>query len=100
MWVFYFIQENLPEFYVLQYKTYSVGRKGDLKIKIKKDETSISREHAKIILIKTENKSKILISDISKYGTFVNGKKIEKGEEVQLQEDDEIKFGIMNCKYR
>jgi nijmegen breakage syndrome protein 1 len=109
---------NTPFYYFLQLnKTYKIGRKGD--IKINKDQ-SISREHCEIILKnenlykennedeyneknKEENKEKktiIEIKDFSKYGTFVNEKKLEQNQIYQINENDLISFGVYSSKFR
>ena len=51
---------------------------------------SISRVHAKLF---TELNGTVFLTDLSKYGTSVNNKKLNKEQRYQLKEGDLIKFG-------
>ena len=57
---------------------------------------SVSRVHAKIC----KRESEYWISDLnSKNGTFVNGKKLEKGEEYPLQSEDQVVFADISYRF-
>ncbi|KAL4120479.1 hypothetical protein QTP88_013165 [Uroleucon formosanum] len=92
------------EYYdVLKKKTHLVGRAGfgaDLEIS---DDTSISRCHANLILVKKAVGSKVklfltLVDKKSKYGTFINAldEQIESNCTKILNFGDKIRFGIMD----
>jgi len=51
---------------------------------------SISRIHAKLFI---GLDGVVFITDLSKYGTSVNNKKLNKDQRCQLKEGDVIKFG-------
>ena len=62
------------------------------------EDQSISRCHAELVVSSTdtnreETPSSVLLRDLSKFGTLVNGCKLEKNSEVSLKSRDEIKFG-------
>ncbi len=66
---------------------FSIGRRPDSDLPLR--DNRISRQHA---LIQAEN-SRYLIEDChSRYGTFVNGERVEAGRE--LRNNDRIDFGI------
>ncbi|KAL2308829.1 hypothetical protein Nmel_001898 [Mimus melanotis] len=83
---------------------YVVGRK-NCTILIQ-DDQSISRSHAVLTVSRPEtNPSQSLsvptltVRDTSKYGTFVNGTKLN-GTSVSLQSGDRINFGVFESKFR
>ncbi|XP_017686084.1 PREDICTED: nibrin isoform X2 [Lepidothrix coronata] len=83
---------------------YVVGRK-NCAILIQ-DDQSISRSHAVLTVSRPEtNPSQSLsvpiltVKDTSKYGTFVNGSKLN-GTSVSLQSGDRINFGVFESKFR
>lgn len=51
---------------------------------------SISRVHAKLFI---QPDGTVFLTDLSKYGTSVNNKKLNKDQRYQLKEGDLIKFG-------
>ena len=51
---------------------------------------SISRVHAKLLV---QLDGTVFLTDLSKYGTSVNNKKLSKDQRYQLKEGDLIKFG-------
>lgn len=42
----------------------------------------------------------LTLSDTSKYGTFVNGEKLQNGIPRTLESGDRITFGVFESKYR
>ncbi|NXB61665.1 NBN protein, partial [Struthidea cinerea] len=83
---------------------YVVGRK-NCTILIQ-DDQSISRSHAVLTVSQSEtNPSQSLsvpiltVRDTSKYGTFVNGSKLN-GTSKSLQSGDRINFGVFESKFR
>ncbi|NXM35478.1 NBN protein, partial [Oxyruncus cristatus] len=83
---------------------YVVGRK-NCAILIQ-DDQSISRSHAVLTVSRPEiNPSQSLsvpiltVKDTSKYGTFVNGSKLN-GTSVSVQSGDRINFGVFESKFR
>ena len=68
-----------------------IGRSGECHIKILND-FYVSREHALVTF--NQEEKKFFIKDLgSKHGTFVNGVKIEEGEQRELKENDHIRLG-------
>jgi len=51
---------------------------------------SISRVHAKLLV---QANGAVFITDVSKYGTLVNSKKLTKDQQHHVKEGDVIKFG-------
>ncbi|NWV25846.1 NBN protein, partial [Origma solitaria] len=83
---------------------YVVGRK-TCTILIQ-DDQSISRSHAVLTVSQPETSSSqslsipvLTVRDTSKYGTFVNGAKLN-GTSVSLQSGDRINFGVFESKFR
>ncbi|NWS09618.1 NBN protein, partial [Motacilla alba] len=83
---------------------YVVGRK-NCTILIQ-DDQSISRSHAVLTVSRPETSPSqslsvpiLTVRDTSKYGTFVNGSKLN-GTSVSLQSGDRINFGVFESKFR
>ncbi|NWX26124.1 NBN protein, partial [Notiomystis cincta] len=83
---------------------YVVGRK-NCTILIQ-DDQSISRSHAVLAVSRPETSPSqslsvpiLTVRDTSKYGTFVNGSKLN-GASVNLQSGDRINFGVFESKFR
>ncbi|NXC70587.1 NBN protein, partial [Anhinga anhinga] len=83
---------------------YIVGRK-NCTILIQ-DDQSISRSHAVLTVSRPEatpgqslSVPILTVRDTSKYGTFVNGSKLN-GASVSLQSGDRINFGVFESKFR
>ncbi|XP_010127074.1 PREDICTED: nibrin-like, partial [Chlamydotis macqueenii] len=83
---------------------YVVGRK-NCAILIQ-DDQSISRSHAVLTVGHSETTPSqslsvpiLTVTDTSKYGTFVNGSKLN-GTSVSLQSGDRINFGVFESKFR
>ncbi|NXH74176.1 NBN protein, partial [Hydrobates tethys] len=83
---------------------YVVGRK-NCAILIQNDQ-SISRSHAVLTVSRPETTPSqslsvpvLTVTDTSKYGTFVNGSKLN-GTSVSLQSGDRINFGVFESKFR
>lgn len=83
---------------------YVVGRK-NCTILIQ-DDQSISRSHAVLTVSQPETSPSqslsvpaLTVRDTSKYGTFVNGTKLN-GTSVSLQSGDRINFGVFESKFR
>ncbi|NXO98573.1 NBN protein, partial [Certhia brachydactyla] len=83
---------------------YVVGRK-NCTILIQ-DDQSISRSHAVLTVSQPETSPSqslavpvLTVRDTSKYGTFVNGSKLN-GTSVSLQSGDRINFGVFESKFR
>ncbi|KAK4827604.1 hypothetical protein QYF61_019529, partial [Mycteria americana] len=75
---------------------YVVGRK-NCAILIQ-DDQSISRSHA-VLTSQSLSVPVLTVTDRSKYGTFVNGSKLD-GTSVSLQSGDRINFGVFQSKFR
>ncbi|KFP86979.1 Nibrin, partial [Acanthisitta chloris] len=83
---------------------YVVGRKNSA-ILIQ-DDQSISRSHAVLTVTRPETTPgqslsvpTLTVRDTSKYGTFVNGSKLN-GTSVSMQSGDRINFGVFESKFR
>ncbi|XP_050748290.1 nibrin [Gymnogyps californianus] len=83
---------------------YVIGRK-NCAILIQ-DDQSISRSHAILTVSRPETTPSqslsvpiLTVTDTSKYGTFVNGSKLN-GTSVSLQSGDRINFGVLESKFR
>ncbi|KAM6209994.1 nibrin [Sarcoramphus papa] len=83
---------------------YVIGRK-NCAILIQ-DDQSISRSHAILTVSRPETTPSqslsvpiLTVTDTSKYGTFVNGSKLN-GTSVSLQSGDRINFGVFESKFR
>ncbi|KAK7157650.1 hypothetical protein R3I93_008978 [Phoxinus phoxinus] len=72
---------------------YVVGRK-NCEILLSNDQ-SISRVHANL----TVTEKAVTLKDSSKYGTFINGEKLETGSTKTLQTGDKITFGVFQSKF-
>uniref|UniRef100_A0A6J0VB36 Nibrin n=1 Tax=Pogona vitticeps TaxID=103695 RepID=A0A6J0VB36_9SAUR len=84
---------------------YVVGRK-NCAILIQ-DDQSISRSHAvlsvshpQMNLSQSSSFPVLTLNDTSKYGTFVNGEKLQNGIPRTLESGDRITFGVFESKYR
>lgn len=84
---------------------YVVGRK-NCNILID-DDKSISRDHAVLAasvsrnsLSQTVEIPELTIKDNSKYGTFVNEKKMQNGLPIVLNSGDRVTFGVFESKFR
>uniref|UniRef100_A0A8C5RI35 Nibrin n=1 Tax=Laticauda laticaudata TaxID=8630 RepID=A0A8C5RI35_LATLA len=84
---------------------YVVGRK-NCGILIQNDQ-SISRSHAvlsvkhpQMNLSQSSSFPELTLKDTSKYGTFVNGEKLQNGNTITLNTGDRITFGVFESKYR
>ncbi|NXV10620.1 NBN protein, partial [Cepphus grylle] len=91
-------------YWLLSGTEYVVGRK-NCAILIQ-DDQSISRSHAVLRVSRPETTSSqslsvpiLTVTDTSKYGTFVNGSKLD-GASVSLQSGDRINFGVFESKFR
>ncbi|NXN26514.1 NBN protein, partial [Nycticryphes semicollaris] len=91
-------------FWLLSGVEYVVGRK-NCAILIQ-DDQSISRSHAVLTVSRPETLPSqplsvpiLRVTDTSKYGTFVNGSKLD-GTSVSLQSGDRINFGVFESKFR
>lgn len=74
-------------------QVYVVGRK-NCEILLSNDQ-SISRVHANL----TVTEQVVSLKDSSKYGTFINGEKLETGSTKTLQTGDKITFGVFQSKF-
>ncbi|ROL47860.1 Nibrin [Anabarilius grahami] len=72
---------------------YVVGRK-NCEILLSNDQ-SISRVHANL----TVTEQAVTLKDSSKYGTFINGEKLEPDSTKTLQTGDKITFGVFQSKF-
>ena len=76
-----------------------MGRKGgsaDIKVG---DSNTVGRLHARIRA--DEESGKVFLKDEdSANGTFVNGKRLEKGEEVEIKNNDDIMLSDVTLKFR
>ncbi|NXG94311.1 NBN protein, partial [Stercorarius parasiticus] len=91
-------------YWLLSGTEYVVGRK-NCAILIQ-DDQSISRRHAVLRVSRPETTPSqslsvpiLTVTDTSKYGTFVNGSKLD-GASVSLQSGDRINFGVFESKFR
>ncbi|NXN50693.1 NBN protein, partial [Rynchops niger] len=91
-------------YWLLSGTEYVVGRK-NCAILIQ-DDQSISRSHAVLRVSRPETTPSqslsvptLTVTDTSKYGTFVNGSKLD-GASVSLQSGDRINFGVFESKFR
>ncbi|MCI4374800.1 hypothetical protein PGIGA_G00010080 [Pangasianodon gigas] len=75
-------------------KEYVVGRK-NCDILLSNDQ-SISRVHAHI----TVTEQAVKLKDSSKYGTFVNDKRLETGSTKTVYAGDKLTFGVFQSKFR
>lgn len=94
---------NFFKFYVsdLHKSTFTIGRAADCDVIITEKTfprnryQNVSKIH---FLISKEPAEPPYIKDLSKNGTFVNGKLIGKGKKYILQNDDEISIGFKTLK--
>ncbi|NXP14715.1 NBN protein, partial [Thinocorus orbignyianus] len=91
-------------YWLLSGTKYVVGRR-NCEILIQ-DDQSISRSHAVLAVSRPEAPPSqslsvpvLTVTDTSKYGTFVNGSKLD-GTSVSLQSGDRINFGVFESKFR
>lgn len=77
----------------------TLGRNGgDADVKVG-DSNTIGRMHARIRV--DEETGKIYLKDEdSANGTFVNGKRLDKGEEIEIKNNDDIILSDVNVKFR
>ena len=94
MWIFQCTADEDRKFIVLPGKDYVVGRR-DCDIVIENDQ-SVSRKHATLRVTHPEanianvhKPATLTLTDVSKFGTFVNNRKV-KGQEKVLQSGDEV----------
>ncbi len=71
-------------------KIFKIGRNQDNDIVINDESRTVSGFHAELIV---DTNGILKIIDYSTNGTYVNGAKAIKGDEVSIQKDDEIRFG-------
>nr|XP_019949080.1 PREDICTED: nibrin isoform X1 [Paralichthys olivaceus] len=79
--------------YLMASKEYVVGRK-NCDILLANDQ-SISRAHAHLTL----TDQTLTLKDTSKYGTFVNSKRVTENTSVNLKSGDNVTFGAFNSKF-
>ncbi|XP_071511429.1 uncharacterized protein [Diadema antillarum] len=98
MWTLDSLRDEGSKFDFLVGEDQIVGRK-DCQILISGD-ASISRKHATLTVKHPEmnlnhprSPSSLLITEFSKYGTFLNGQKLASGSETKLKDGDIITFG-------
>lgn len=97
---------------MLSNRIYKIGRKNPVgntsgplnDIQIESDQT-VSRTHAEILIKfdekkcdEIEQKAHIILTDNSKFGTFVNNVKVDGFK--QLNQNDIIKFGVNNTSFK
>uniref|UniRef100_A0A663MZM3 Nibrin n=1 Tax=Athene cunicularia TaxID=194338 RepID=A0A663MZM3_ATHCN len=104
MWFLVFCFFPGETYRLLSGTEYVVGRK-NCAILIQ-DDQSISRSHAVLTVSRPETTPSqslsipiLTVTDTSKYGTFVNGSKLN-GTSVSLQSGDRINFGVFESKFR
>lgn len=105
---------GVQKYYIFSKGSYKVGRK-DCDVVVQTD-TSISREHAEIVVDKMTSldpsKSKsmtpscVRIIDRSKFGTTINkdmaskATQLKKNQEIMLTDGDSVTFGTSNATFR
>ncbi|KAI8854430.1 kinase-like domain-containing protein [Chytridium lagenaria] len=77
--------------YVLGREFQDGDRKADCDIEI--PGKLVSARHCRVFLLAKEVGGSIMIEDFSSNGTFVNDKKLERGQKTIIQHGDEISFG-------
>ena len=85
------VQGNERKNIVLNRTPFSVGRKVDRDLVIA--EPCVSRDHAQIVL---EDGGFFLVDLASKYGTFINGERIQRQK---LERNDRLEFGASDSSY-
>jgi pSer/pThr/pTyr-binding forkhead associated (FHA) protein len=110
--IFYNLFKNIETPYFLSNRTYKIGRLNAVDnknaplndIQIASDST-VSRSHAEILIKFDEKncddieyKANIVLTDNSRFGTFVNDIKVEGF--TTLKKDDIIKFGVNNTCFK
>ncbi|KAM3927682.1 nibrin [Leptodactylus fuscus] len=105
MWRLERESEGGPSYHFLTGTDYIVGRK-NCAILIG-DDQSISRAHASFSVQHTSSSlgqpdtiPVLTIKDSSKYGTFINGEKMETGSSRPLKSGDKVTFGVYASKFR
>lgn len=93
MWILTPLQSGGEIHYLLSSKEYVVGRK-NCDILLPSDQ-SISRAHAHL----TATDQTLTVKDTSKYGTFVNSKRLAENTPVNLKSGDSITFGVFHSKF-
>ncbi|XP_006816932.1 nibrin-like [Saccoglossus kowalevskii] len=100
MWLLKSTKNDGREFYILVGKEYVIGRK-DCCILIQNDQ-SISRKHSVLSVTHSEanlshvqRQATLTMKDCSKYGTFLNGCKVDSGSSNTLKHGDIIVFGSL-----
>ncbi|KAG7335735.1 hypothetical protein KOW79_000428 [Hemibagrus wyckioides] len=94
MWRLHSTESGTGPISLLAGKEYVVGRK-NCDILLSNDQ-SISRVHALI----TVTDQAVALKDSSKYGTFVNDKRLETGSTKTVHAGDRITFGVFQSKFR
>jgi len=75
-------------------KAITIGRDPDCDLVLPEEDTSISRQHARITLVDGQ----FILEDLdSANGTFVNGQQVSK--KWQLVDGAEIQFGLHEAKF-
>ena len=72
-----------------QWRIYSIGSELRNRIQVNDPSGRVSRYHA---TIKIDPKGKIFINDHSSNGTFVNGARIQSGQDVHIKRKDKVSF--------
>ena len=75
-------------------KILTIGR--DESCNIVLSDSTVSRRHA---ILKIHATGKMEIISMGQNGTFVNGKKLEKGEEYPLQSEDQVVFADISYRF-
>lgn len=74
-----------------------IGREGDVDVSKLSDAKYMSRKHARFAF----KRNKWHIKNLStKSFTYVNGKQVEPGAEVEILSGDRLTFGIIRCTFR
>eukprot|EP01090_Pellita_catalonica_P017968 TRINITY_DN5607_c0_g1_i2.p2 TRINITY_DN5607_c0_g1~~TRINITY_DN5607_c0_g1_i2.p2 ORF type:complete len:606 (+),score=118.20 TRINITY_DN5607_c0_g1_i2:37-1854(+) len=107
MWLLVRISDGKKDVQILNVGEYNAGRdkKGDIVI----DHKSVSRLHAKLAVTFDKNhlfsltkQSQMTITDLSRFGTSINGTKISaanKKKPVPLKTGDALRFGILKERF-
>ena len=75
---------------------YDIGRGADNAICIQ--DQGISRRHARIL--KHGDGYVVREDTASRNGTFVNGRRLDAGQDVALKDGDELRFGLVKTIFR
>ncbi|XP_069778068.1 nibrin isoform X2 [Narcine bancroftii] len=92
-------------YYLLVGVSYIVGRKNCAILL--RDDQSISRSHAVLLIVhpatnlnQVTSTSVLTLRDTSKYGTFVNEVRLQKGSSRILKSGELVRFGVFHSKFR